>query len=121
MIEVVATLQIPREDEGRWDDRKYREGVLSDLSAAIVDQIKNRIEVRRIRNVGNKSMKVEARLLIWERESAVGNRMPMTLADAAEAEEKKGIAVAAPVVKAKNLLIEVATRVITMPGKKEAG
>ena len=114
MIEVVATLQIPREDEGKWDDRKYREGVLADLSAAIVDQIKNRVEVRRIRNVGNKSMKVEARLLVWERESAAGGRMAMTLQDAADAEEKRGI-VLRPIVPTKKPTIEVAMRVITMP------
>lgn len=119
MIEVVATLQIPRGDEDLWDDKTYRAGVLSDLATAIVVQIKDRITVRRIRNVGTNTMKVEARLLVWERESAVGGRMPETLADVAEAEKGKRERIASAAVPTKKPTIEVAMRVITMPEKAE--
>lgn len=112
MIEIVAAMTIPREDETRWDDKEYRRGVLTLLTEEIVRNISKRIEVRRIKDVGTKRMKVEARLLILERDSAMGGRRPITLADAEEKEPK------APGATPRNSVVDVAVRKIQMPGGK---
>ena len=119
MIEVTATMSIPREDEGKWwDDRKYREGLVRELAQEVAGQIMEQLSVRRIRDVTTKQTKVEARLLIRERESAVGGRMPLSIAEAFELgkfEKEKVFK------KEGGSVVEVAMRVITMPDKKEAG
>ena len=128
MIELTATVTLSREDEVRWGEREYRESVLLGLADSMAKSIMNKMTVRRIHDVGTRATKIEARLLIWERDSAMGGSMPITLADAIEQEgamqvrikvppstpEKKAARPGAPIV-------EVAMRVITMPDKKEAG
>ena len=123
MIELVAVAELPREDADLWEDGDYLKGVAKSLALEMAKNIMDRMTVRRIKDVGTKSIKIEARLLIYERESAVGGSMPITLADAIEEREEKARLVpkTKEVLKPGGPLIEIAVRKITMPDKREAG
>lgn len=111
-------MSVPREEEEKWNDRKYREGVLERLTEAVAKGIikADMLTVRRIRDVGTKAIKIEARLLIEGRENLVGASMPTSLREVLELEKEKEEK-AEP---AKNgaPVVQVAMRVITMPESK---
>ncbi len=118
MIELTAVVTLTREDEVRWGEREYRESVLLGLADSMAKSIMNNMTVRRIRDVGTRAIKVEARLLIRERDSAMGGSMPITLADAIEKEGAMQVSLmtsAKKPAKPGTPLVEVAMRVITMP------